>query len=100
MPLVLQPLGSDSADADASFAADVQVLDAATSAQNAILCADRAPASRRADPYYRDIQTHRADEPLYGPLLRNLSPATYWPTTPAEPPTGSATPACWTDPCP
>jgi pimeloyl-ACP methyl ester carboxylesterase len=114
LPLILQPLGSDSEDAYASFAADVQVLnaaalgrevvptesldsqlafslspdvDGATSAQNAILCADRAPSSRRADPYYRDIQTHRADEPLYGPLLRNLSPCTYWPTAPAEPPT-------------
>lgn len=114
LPLVLQPLGSDSKDAYASFAADVRVLsraarglravpteslngqlafslsrdvDGSSSAQTAIQCADRAPSSHDAETYFLDIQSHRADEPLYGPLLRNLSPCTYWPTNPAEPPT-------------
>ncbi|MER5421620.1 alpha/beta hydrolase [Streptosporangium roseum] len=103
----------DSDEAYASFAADVQVLrDAArgvavtptpvleqvltglsspdaegsASVQTAIQCADR-DASRDPETYYRDIQAHRADEPLFGPLTRNLTPCSFWPTTPAEPPT-------------
>ncbi|MEV6973194.1 alpha/beta hydrolase [Kitasatospora sp. NPDC093806] len=54
--------------------------------QTAIMCADRA-ASRDPLAYYRDIQAHRADEPLFGPLTRNLTPCTFWPAEPAEPPT-------------
>ncbi|MER7701514.1 alpha/beta fold hydrolase [Kitasatospora sp. NPDC097605] len=54
--------------------------------QTAIMCADR-PASRDPLGYYRDIQAHRADEPLFGPLTRNLTPCTFWPVEPAEPPT-------------
>lgn len=51
-----------------------------------VLCADRAVSH---DPltYYRDIQAHRADEPLFGPLTRNISPCAFWPTVPIEPPT-------------
>lgn len=51
-----------------------------------ILCADR-PASRDAGTYYRDIQAHRRDEPLFGPLTRNISPCAFWPVRGAEPPT-------------
>ncbi|MFI9593903.1 alpha/beta hydrolase [Nonomuraea sp. NPDC052265] len=51
-----------------------------------ILCADRA-ASRDLETYFRDIQAHRADEPLFGPMTRNLGPCSFWPTTPVEPPT-------------
>lgn len=54
--------------------------------QTAIMCADRA-AARDPLAYYRDIQAHRADEPLFGPLTRNLTPCTFWPAEPAEPPT-------------
>ncbi|MFD9060835.1 alpha/beta hydrolase [Kitasatospora purpeofusca] len=55
-------------------------------AQTAVMCADRA-ASRDPLAYYRDIRAHRADEPLFGPLTRNLTPCTFWPAEPAEPPT-------------
>ncbi|MFF4383878.1 alpha/beta fold hydrolase [Kitasatospora sp. NPDC001547] len=58
----------------------------AAAVQTAIMCADRA-ASRDPLAYYRDVQAHRADEPLFGPLTRNLTPCTYWPAQPAEPPT-------------
>lgn len=51
-----------------------------------ILCADRA-VSRDPATYYRDIEAHRADEPLFGPLTRDISPCAFWPTKPIEPPT-------------
>ncbi|SDT41353.1 alpha/beta hydrolase [Actinoplanes derwentensis] len=51
-----------------------------------ILCADRA-VSRDPATYYRDIQRHRAAEPLFGPLTRNISPCAFWPARPAEPAT-------------
>ncbi|MGJ6965993.1 alpha/beta hydrolase [Streptosporangium sp. G11] len=51
-----------------------------------ILCADRA-VSRDPGTYFRDIQAHRADEPLFGPLTRNITPCAFWPTAPAEPAT-------------
>jgi pimeloyl-ACP methyl ester carboxylesterase len=50
------------------------------------LCADRA-VSRSPATYYRDIQAHRVDEPLFGPLTRNITPCAFWPTRPAEFPT-------------
>ncbi|CCH30126.1 alpha/beta hydrolase [Actinosynnema sp. NPDC047251] len=50
------------------------------------VCADRK-ASRDPATYYRDIQAHRAAEPLFGPLARNISPCAFWPVTPAEPTT-------------
>ncbi|MFJ4094004.1 alpha/beta hydrolase [Kitasatospora sp. NPDC089913] len=54
--------------------------------QTAIMCADRA-VPRDPLGYYRDIEAHRADEPLFGPLTRNLTPCTFWPAGPAEAPT-------------
>ncbi|WP_084463655.1 alpha/beta hydrolase [Microtetraspora fusca] len=51
-----------------------------------IVCADRA-ASRDPATYFRDIQAHRASEPLFGPMTRNITPCAFWPTTPAEPAT-------------
>ncbi|MFC3455703.1 alpha/beta fold hydrolase [Amycolatopsis speibonae] len=51
-----------------------------------VICADRA-ASRDPAAYYRDIQDHRAAEPLFGPLARNITPCVFWPVTPAEPAT-------------
>ncbi|MEU0571928.1 alpha/beta hydrolase [Nonomuraea sp. NPDC005983] len=106
-------LYDDSAEAYAGFAAEVQVLadaargDAVTvpaslketldglltgsgaaedRAGTPILCADRA-VSRDLETYFRDIQAHRADEPLFGPMTRNISPCAFWPTTPVEAPT-------------
>ncbi|WP_405059654.1 alpha/beta hydrolase [Kribbella sp. NBC_01505] len=49
-------------------------------------CADRA-APRDPEVYYRDIQAHRSEEPLYGPLARDVSPCAFWPTQPIEAPT-------------
>ncbi|OXM52967.1 alpha/beta hydrolase [Amycolatopsis alba] len=48
-------------------------------------CADRA-ASRDPESYYRDIQAHRAAEPLFGPLARHITPCAFWPVRPAETP--------------
>ncbi|MGW5345944.1 alpha/beta fold hydrolase [Streptomyces sp. HUAS TT3] len=62
----------------------------AAAAQNAVLCADRA-ASRDPEAYYRAVEAHRADEPIFGPLVHNLTPCTFWPASPAEPPTRVAT---------
>ncbi|WP_414938387.1 alpha/beta hydrolase [Amycolatopsis sp. cmx-11-51] len=51
-----------------------------------VVCADRA-ASHDPATYYRDIQGHRAAEPLFGPLARNITPCAFWPVAPAEPAT-------------
>lgn len=59
---------------------------AGDNAATLILCADRA-ASRDPETYWRDIDRHRAAEPLFGPLLRNVSPCSFWPAEPAEPAT-------------
>jgi hypothetical protein len=60
----------------------------------AILCADRA-VSGNPRTYWRDIQAHRAGEPLYGPFIRNITPCAFWPTVPVESPTkiGNNSPA-------
>ncbi|MER6473227.1 alpha/beta fold hydrolase [Streptomyces collinus] len=104
----------DSDEAYASYSADVRVLvsaahggrvtptqtleqaltglaapdtDGTFAVQTAIQCADRAAASRDPETYYHDIQAHRADDALFGPLTRTVTPCTFWPVTPAEPPT-------------
>ncbi|OHV45742.1 alpha/beta hydrolase [Pseudofrankia sp. BMG5.36] len=59
---------------------------AADRAGTAVICADRA-ASRDPDTYFRDIESHRHDEPLFGPLAHNITPCAFWPTRPAEKPT-------------
>ncbi|WP_037314429.1 alpha/beta hydrolase [Amycolatopsis orientalis] len=51
-----------------------------------VVCADRA-TSRDPATYFRDIQDHRAAEPLFGPLARNITPCAFWPVAPAEPAT-------------
>jgi pimeloyl-ACP methyl ester carboxylesterase len=61
--------------------------DGSASVTTAIQCADRAASSRDPEVYYRDIEAHRTDEPLFGPLTRNITPCSFWPTTPAEPAT-------------
>ncbi|MBG0814563.1 alpha/beta hydrolase [Planomonospora sp. ID82291] len=113
LPMILfNVTAGDGPEAYGSFAADVRVLSeaargaevtptpvleqvltglaapdagGAASVQTAILCADRA-ASRDPEAYYRDIRAHRAAEPLFGALTRNLTPCSFWPTAPAEPP--------------
>jgi pimeloyl-ACP methyl ester carboxylesterase len=72
----------------AAFLDDVTSPDATgvRSAQAAIVCADRA-ASRDPGTYWRDVQRHRAAEPLFGPLIRNVTPCAFWPVRPLEPPT-------------
>lgn len=51
-----------------------------------VLCADRA-VSRDPESYFRDIQAHRGDEPLFGPMTRNITPCAFWPARPVEAPT-------------
>lgn len=51
-----------------------------------VLCADR-PVARDPGVYYRDIAAHRAGEPLFGPVVRNISPCAFWPVRGAEAPT-------------
>lgn len=114
LPLVLFGVtAGDSEETYAGFAADVRVLDkaargievsptpmlqavltglsspdadGAASAQTAIMCGDRA-VPRDPETYYRDIRAHRDDEPVFGALIRNLTPCSFWPVPPAEPPT-------------
>ncbi|MEV8634243.1 alpha/beta hydrolase [Streptosporangium sp. NPDC051023] len=111
--LLFVRLYDDSEKAYAGFAAEVRVLaDAARGASvtvppslketfdglftgsgatedragTPIICADRA-ASRDPETYFRDIQAHRADEPLFGPMTRDITPCAFWPTAPVEPTT-------------
>jgi pimeloyl-ACP methyl ester carboxylesterase len=107
--IIFAHLYDDGDEAYAAFAADVRVLrdpslppsaeltsflagvltgtgDATDRAGTPILCADRA-VSRDPNTYFRDIQAHRGDEGIFGPLTRDISPCAFWPTTPIEPPT-------------
>jgi len=52
----------------------------------AVVCADRA-APRDPETYFRDIEAHRGDEPLFGPLTHNITPCAFWAVQPAERPT-------------
>ena len=51
-----------------------------------VVCADRA-VSHDPQAYFQDIQAHRRDEPLFGPMTRNITPCAFWPVQPAEPTT-------------
>lgn len=51
-----------------------------------ILCGDRG-VSRNPETYFRDIQAHRTDDPLFGPLFHNITPCAFLPTRHVEPPT-------------
>ncbi|MFI6925740.1 alpha/beta hydrolase [Nonomuraea spiralis] len=68
--------------------------EASDRAGTAILCGDRA-APRDPATYYRDVQRHRTAEPLFGPLVRNITPCAFWPVKPLEAPTriGNSVPA-------
>jgi pimeloyl-ACP methyl ester carboxylesterase len=52
----------------------------------AVFCADRAVSHDPAS-YYRDIEAHRADEPMFGSVTRNITPCAFWPVRPIEPST-------------
>jgi pimeloyl-ACP methyl ester carboxylesterase len=48
------------------------------SAQTAIMCADAA-VPRDPQWYWRDIQSHRADSPIFEPLARGITPCAFGP---------------------
>ncbi len=106
LPVILfVPLGDDHDATYAGLAATVQLLTAAAHGQkvtvpaelaqaltvivspesgviggstmSAIFCADQ-PTSRHPQTYFRDIQAHRRTEPLFGQLIRNITPCAFW----------------------
>jgi pimeloyl-ACP methyl ester carboxylesterase len=107
-PVLIDPLSDDSSASNAQLASYVQILDQAAtdgsaqptpelaaslaslltgvssaqhSAQTAILC-DDASVPRNPLWYWRDIQAHRAAEPLFGPMDRTITPCAFWPVSP------------------
>ncbi|GAA4232913.1 alpha/beta hydrolase [Actinomadura meridiana] len=75
------------------LAAELEFLTAATredgaggSGQAAIICGDVA-APRDPAVYWRDVQKHRAEAPIFGAVGYDIGPCAYWPTRPVEPPT-------------
>jgi pimeloyl-ACP methyl ester carboxylesterase len=110
--LLVGPLTDDTEDGNAELAATVQVLARAAggdvarpdetlettlaglltgadsrlhSGQTAILCGDAA-VSRDPEWYWRDIEAHRAQAPLFGPVGRDITPCAFWPNDPPESP--------------
>jgi pimeloyl-ACP methyl ester carboxylesterase len=106
--VLINPLSDDSTASNVQLASYVQVLNQAAihgsarptpdlaaslaslltgvnsaqhSAETAILC-DDASVPRAPQWYWRDIQAHRADEPLFGPMDRTITPCAFWPATP------------------
>jgi pimeloyl-ACP methyl ester carboxylesterase len=66
-------------DLDAALTNVLTGADSASrSAHAAIMCAD-ASVSREPGWYWRDVQRHRAEAPLFGPLGRNITPCAFWP---------------------
>lgn len=55
------------------------------SVQSAILCGDRAAPTNPAY-YWRKIQDSRAADPVFGPMLNDITPCAFWPK-PVEQPT-------------
>lgn len=55
------------------------------SGQTALLCGDAA-VSRDPSWYWRDIEAHRAEAPLFGPVGRDITPCAFWPNDPPESP--------------
>ena len=104
--LLLDPLTDDSEESNVQLAERVRALatgqstpdlDAALagmltgagsalhSAQTAIMCADGA-VPRDPEFYWRDIEAHRAEAPLFGPVNRNIAPCAFWPVGQAAAP--------------
>ncbi|WP_035855878.1 alpha/beta hydrolase [Cryptosporangium arvum] len=94
LPGLLRP-SADTEAAYARFSAVVRALDGRsgpvepvpgpTDGETATRCADR-PAVRDPESYFRDVQAHRRDEPLFGPLARNVTPCAFWPVEPTDRP--------------
>ncbi|GAA0246831.1 alpha/beta hydrolase [Cryptosporangium japonicum] len=92
LPGLLRP-SADTEAAYARFSRVVQVLGGRpgplepvpgpTEGEVATRCADR-PANRDPESYFRDIEAHRRDEPLFGPLARNVTPCAFWPVETAD----------------
>jgi pimeloyl-ACP methyl ester carboxylesterase len=109
--LLVDPLSDDSDASSADLAAIVQVLVRAVdtgsaeptpdldatlaglltgaqsskySAMAAIMCADAA-VPRDPQSYWRDVQAHRAGEPIFGPLDFDITPCAFWPAGAVHP---------------
>jgi pimeloyl-ACP methyl ester carboxylesterase len=110
--IIVNLLTDDSEEAALELAATVQVLVQATdtgsaeptealatslagqltgrdsvlrSAATAVQCGD-APVSRNVETYWRNVETRRAEAPLFGPLGSNITPCAFWPNPPQERP--------------
>jgi pimeloyl-ACP methyl ester carboxylesterase len=105
--VLINPLSDDSTASNAQLASYVQILNRAAthgsaqptpdlaaslaslltgassaqhSAETAIMC-DDASVPRDPQWYWRDIQAHRAAEPLFGPMDRTITPCAFWPVS-------------------
>ncbi|MBD2893851.1 Tripeptidyl aminopeptidase [Actinomadura sp. RB99] len=54
------------------------------SGQSAIICGDAA-TSRDPETYWRAVQSHRKQSPVFGPLAYGINPCAFWPVRPREP---------------
>ncbi|MEU9021377.1 alpha/beta hydrolase [Actinomadura sp. NPDC048394] len=54
------------------------------SGQSAIICGDAA-APRDPEAYWRAVQSHRKESPVFGPLAHGVNPCAFWPARPEEP---------------
>jgi pimeloyl-ACP methyl ester carboxylesterase len=55
------------------------------SAATAVQCGD-SPVSRNVEAYWHDIETRRAEAPLFGPLGSDITPCAFWSDPPQERP--------------
>ncbi|MCK9901486.1 alpha/beta hydrolase [Frankia sp. Cpl3] len=62
------------------------LISALQSAQLAVMCGD-VPASRIAGDYLADIRRHREAQPHVATAIWNITPCSFWPVRPLEPPT-------------
>jgi pimeloyl-ACP methyl ester carboxylesterase len=56
------------------------------SSLSAILCGD-VPVRPGIEHYWRDIQRSRDEQPVFGPVVHNIGPCSFWPVRPRERPT-------------
>ncbi|WP_242423586.1 alpha/beta hydrolase [Frankia sp. EI5c] len=61
-------------------------ISAFLSAQLAVVCGD-VPASRIVGDYLADIRRHRRAQPHVATAIWNITPCSFWPVRPVEPPT-------------
>ncbi|MFJ9828869.1 alpha/beta hydrolase [Streptomyces sp. NPDC101160] len=73
-----RPTGPLSADLADLLRHSFTGMDSApASAQMAIICADAA-APRDPEVYWRAVEASRAEHPVFGPALNNLTPCAFW----------------------